>query len=203
MPKSEVSKNSGSSASTCHTGHRQRMRERFKKVGLDGFAIHEILEMLLFPAISRINTNPIAHRLLNTYGTLENVLRHAVEEDPKSFAGQAYLAQVEAALLTEMQQIPRPDPLTNAQIYTLAVFYLRRYPDQILFLHCSDNGILQEVKLILPTEEALREQIQLSGGHCHVAALQGTFSLKPLREEIVSEQTKLLLLAHNWSATWL
>lgn len=201
MSQSKVSK--APSTSNCHAGHRQRKREQFEQSGLDGFAIHEILEMLLYPAIRRINTNPIAHKLLDTYGTLENLLRHAVEEKPKSFAGQAYLATVETALLTEMQQIPRPDPLTSAQIYTLAVFYLRRYPDQILFLHCSDAGVLQEAKLILPTEEALREQIQLSGGHCHIAAVQDTFSLESLREGIVSEQTKLLLLAHDWSAVWL
>lgn len=203
MPQSKVSKASSSSASTCHTGHRQRMRERFEQVGLSGFAIHEILEMLLFPAISRINTNPIAHKLLGIYGTLENLLRHAVEDEPKSFSGQAYLAEVETALLTEMQQIPRPDPLTRSQIHVLAVFYLRRYPDRILFLNCSDTGVLQEIKLLLPTEEALREQIQLSGGLYHIAALQDTFSVHQLRDEIVSKKINLLSLKNDWSTAWM
>lgn len=31
-----------------HAGHRQRVKERFLKEGLDAFAPHEILEMLLF-----------------------------------------------------------------------------------------------------------------------------------------------------------
>lgn len=203
MPQSKGPKVLNPSASNCHAGHRQRMRERFAQNGLNGFAMHEILEMLLFPAIRRINTNPIAHKLLNTYGTLENLLRHAVEEKPESFAGQAYLAEVETALLSEMQQISRPDPLTESQIYVLATFYLRRYPDQVLFLCCSDAGILQEVKFCMPTEEALHEQIRLSGGHCHIAALRDTFSLEPLRNRMAWEQTKLLSLIDDWSAVWL
>ena len=57
-----------------HDGHRQRMRERFLREGLDGFQEHEILEMLLFYCIPRQNTNELAHTLLERFGSLVNVM---------------------------------------------------------------------------------------------------------------------------------
>ena len=61
-------------------GHRQRMRERMMKEGLDGFADHEILELLLFQYIPRKDTNKIAHNLLDKFGGLVNVLNAAPEQ---------------------------------------------------------------------------------------------------------------------------
>lgn len=57
-----------------HEGHRQRMRERFGKQGLDGFAPHEVLELMLFFAIPQKNVNPLAHQLLEKFGSLHAVL---------------------------------------------------------------------------------------------------------------------------------
>ena len=63
-----------------HAGHRQRMKERFLRNGLEGFADHEVLELLLFYAIPRQNTNPLAHRLLEYFGSLHGVMDASVEE---------------------------------------------------------------------------------------------------------------------------
>lgn len=63
-----------------HAGHRQRMRERFLTNGLEGFADHEVLELILFYAIPRQNTNPLAHHLLDTFGSLHAVLEAPVAE---------------------------------------------------------------------------------------------------------------------------
>ena len=63
-----------------HAGHRDRLRKRFQAEGLGGFAPHEILELLLTYAIPRIDVNPLAHRLLNHFGSLEAVLEASVEE---------------------------------------------------------------------------------------------------------------------------
>lgn len=57
-----------------HEGHRKRMRERFRKDGLTGFAAHEVLELLLFYARARGDVNPLAHRLLEVFGSLRGVL---------------------------------------------------------------------------------------------------------------------------------
>lgn len=63
-----------------HSGHRQRMRERYLKQGLDGFAPHEILELLLFYAIPQKNVNPLAHQLINRFGSLYGVLNASPQQ---------------------------------------------------------------------------------------------------------------------------
>ncbi|MBR6569937.1 MAG: DNA repair protein RadC [Clostridia bacterium] len=63
-----------------HAGHRQRMRERFVSQGLDGFAPHEVLELILMYAIPQKNVNPLAHRLLEHFGSLHAVLEADAEE---------------------------------------------------------------------------------------------------------------------------
>ena len=63
-----------------HDGHRKKMRARFLETGLDAFADHEALELLLYYAIPRKDTNGIAHELMNRYGTMEAVLSAPVED---------------------------------------------------------------------------------------------------------------------------
>jgi len=63
-----------------HRNHRQRKKEQFRVHGLDAFADHEALELLLYYALPRVDTNPIAHRLLAQFGTLEKVFSATAEE---------------------------------------------------------------------------------------------------------------------------
>lgn len=63
-----------------HKNHRARLRGRYQSEGLDGFEDHMILELLLFQAIPRVDTNPIGHRLLERFGSPENVFSATVEE---------------------------------------------------------------------------------------------------------------------------
>ena len=63
-----------------HAGHRQRMRDRFILQGLEGFAPHEIIELILMYAIPQKDVNPIAHRLIDRFGSLHAVLEADAEE---------------------------------------------------------------------------------------------------------------------------
>jgi len=63
-----------------HEGHRARMRQRFCQTELEGFADHEVLELLLFYAIPRRDVNPLAHLLLDTFGSLTNVLEASPQQ---------------------------------------------------------------------------------------------------------------------------
>lgn len=55
-----------------HDGHRKRLREKYV-TGKDSFKEHELLELLLSYAIPRKDTNPLAHALLDKFGSLQNV----------------------------------------------------------------------------------------------------------------------------------
>ncbi len=57
-----------------HAGHRDRLRQRFVNEGLTHFSDHQILELLLFYAIPRTDTNRTAHSLIAKFGSLSAVL---------------------------------------------------------------------------------------------------------------------------------
>ena len=63
-----------------HEGHRKRLRDRFAAAGLEAFAPHEILELLLTYAIPRRDTKPIAYALMTHFGSLHAVLQASVQD---------------------------------------------------------------------------------------------------------------------------
>lgn len=63
-----------------HDGHRQRMRNRFLETGFDGFEQHQILEMLLFYACPRKDTNEIAHMLIKKFKSISGVFDASLDE---------------------------------------------------------------------------------------------------------------------------
>lgn len=63
-----------------HKGHRERMRKKLIQSGFDGFTNHEILELLLFYSRPRIDTNAIAHRLIDKYKTISGVCNADIED---------------------------------------------------------------------------------------------------------------------------
>lgn len=63
-----------------HDGHRGRLRGKFLENGLSGFDDITTLELVLFYSVPRQDTNPIAHRLLDRFGSLSGVLNASQEE---------------------------------------------------------------------------------------------------------------------------
>ena len=61
-------------------GHRQRLIKKALDHGVDVLYDHEILEIYLYAIYKRVDTNPIAHALLDTFGSLQNVCAAPVSE---------------------------------------------------------------------------------------------------------------------------
>ncbi len=57
-----------------HAGHRDRMKKRYITKGFRDFEPHELIEILLYFGVPQRNTNPLAHTLLNTFGSVNAVL---------------------------------------------------------------------------------------------------------------------------------
>lgn len=57
-----------------HEGHRARLKQRFEAEGLDSFQPHEALELLLFQPVARRDVNPLAHELIDRFGSLSGAL---------------------------------------------------------------------------------------------------------------------------------
>lgn len=61
-------------AKSSYVGHRERLRQKLIRHGLDAFLPHEVLELLLTYAIPRKDTKPLAWALLKKFGSLAGVL---------------------------------------------------------------------------------------------------------------------------------
>lgn len=57
-----------------HLGHRERLRDRFAKGGADAMPDYELLELVLFRAVARQDTKPLAKALIAKFGTFGDVL---------------------------------------------------------------------------------------------------------------------------------
>ena len=73
--------NSGETDAKPHYwGHRGRVRERVLKAGVEPLADYELLELLLFYSIERMDTKPLAKKLLERFGTLGDVFAAEPEQ---------------------------------------------------------------------------------------------------------------------------
>lgn len=93
-----------------HDGHREKMRRRFLTGGLEVFADHEALELLLYFAIPRRDTNETAHLLMERYGSLSAVLT-APAEDLQTVPG---IGESGAVLLRLVPQLYRKARMSEA-----------------------------------------------------------------------------------------
>ena len=86
-----------------HSGHRNRLRQSFINNNYDSLNDHQLLELLLFYALPRVDTNVIAHRLLNTFGSLSGIL-NAKLDHLKNVEGIGENAAVLLKLLPELMR---------------------------------------------------------------------------------------------------
>ena len=127
-----------------HEGHRSRLKNRFLEEGLDGFEDHQILELLLFYAIPRRDTNELAHSLIKKYGSLSGVF----EADPQDLATTPGLGDNSTVLLSLIPSLariylkdrwglrPTLSSAAKAGEYILALFAGRVY--EAFFVICLD-----------------------------------------------------------------
>ena len=96
-----------------HEGHRERMRNKYVNKGIEVFEQHEILEMLLFYAIPRKNTNDIAHRLLEACGSLSAVFDAPI--DILMQQGLSYNAAVLLHMIPDLSKAYQSDKFDNEE----------------------------------------------------------------------------------------
>jgi len=128
-----------------HTGHRKRLKKKFIENGLDVFEPHQALELYLFYAIPRKDTNPIAHELMKKYGSLSAVF----EADPDDIQKTTGIGRNSALLLSLIPSLSRryfkdrwgKKPLLSnsrdAGEYAVSLMAGRTY--EVFYLICLDT----------------------------------------------------------------
>ena len=154
-PGADPAEDSDSGSPIGAAGHRARMRQRLLRAGPKALADHEMLEMVLFLALPRCDTKPIARVLLRRFGSFGGVIgappADLLAVDGIGEAGAAALKLVHAGAARLLKQ-----PLTEAPLLTSwdrVTDYLRAEMAnepveqfRILFLDARNRLIADEVQ---------------------------------------------------------
>ncbi len=170
-----------------HTGHRERMWDRYMQAGLDSFAEHEVLELLLMQILPRVDVNPLAHRLIARFGSLNGVL---------------------GAPTGELETVEGVGPKTARFLHLfpdLYRAYARSQEQKTTVLDTLDKvGTYLQALYIGETEEKLYMLVLDNGMRlcdCHLLA-EGTVnqvsvSKRKIIEHVIRDHASCVILAHN------
>jgi len=127
-----------------HDGHRARKKAQFLEHGLETFSDHEALELLLYYAIPRGDVNPVAHALLERFGSLDAVLS-ATAWELQSVAGVgehcAALLSLVLPLARRAQTVSSRDPAILADTAQAGRFFRKLFfgmREERLYMACID-----------------------------------------------------------------
>lgn len=142
-------------ATPSHTGHRHRLRERFRKGGHEPLPDYELLELVLFRAIPRRDTKELAKALIDRFGSFAEVINapeHRLREVKyvgESVVTELKLIRAAAVRLIKAQIIERPVLSSWSEVldYIKAVqAYEHREQFRILFLDKKNRLLGDEVQ---------------------------------------------------------
>lgn len=136
-------------------GHRERLRKRYIKSGLEGFNDYEVLELLLTYSIARKDVKPIAKKLIEKFGTIDDIAKSDVksllEVDGIGEGSAVFLKLIgDIALTLYREKIEDKDILTIKSKNSLLSYlrgeigYSPREEFKILFLDSSNKLIASE-----------------------------------------------------------
>ena len=168
-------------------GHRGRLKARFLTDGLDNFNEINALELLLFYTIPRCDTNPIAHRLLDRFGSFSGVLdadyNELIEVDGVSEHTATYLKLLpEAARYYQSNKIMQRKEL--ATLYDIGEFFVRKYV-----------GVTKETvyMLLLDNKRCIISVEKVHEGSVSSAAV----SVRKMAELALRKRAASVVIAHN------
>lgn len=137
-----------------YMGHRERLRDRFKKTSGEGLADYELLELLLFRVIPRRDVKPLAKDLLKRFDGLSGVLaapiQRLTEVDGISEAAALELKILQAAFeFTGRENAKRKDVISS---WTSLLDYCKRAMRheaheqfRVLYLDCRNQLLADEI----------------------------------------------------------
>lgn len=171
-----------------HDDHRQRIYNRFLREGLEGFEEHNAMEFLLFLVRARGDTNPLAHELIDRFGSVAGVLDAPIEE------------------LRKVPGIGGTSAVTLKFIPQMCAYYLesRQKHKKIVMRDIETTSEVFLPKFMARTTEALymalvndrRELIRLSlisEGNSNATA----FPIDKIVKEMTYQGVSGVILAHN------
>lgn len=174
------------SGAQLHKNHRKRMIDKYMSGGRDSMPDHELLEILLFSSLKRVNTNPLAHALIKRFGSLAAVFDADIEEllkvDGIGFSS-AFLIK-EIPYLWSRYELSLKNGIIFDSMEKIGEYFVSLY-----------KGATREAVylMMLDNSNKLIECRLLSQGSVDSAEL----SARKITEAALSRNSSRLVLAHN------
>ena len=170
-----------------HEGHRQRVKTRYLTEGLDAFEDHQVLEMLLFFCIPMKDTNELAHKMLQEFGSLPGLF----EADSNDICKHCGVSENTAILVSLIPSLARR-------------YFKGKWGDKPVISSSSKAGEYAVTLFAGRTYEAFFAICLDSQNRVNYAALvhEGTINEAPVYPRLIVEaalrhQASSLILAHN------
>ena len=150
----ETAKKSNDDEAPHYSGHRDRLRARFLKSGIDALQDYEILELILFSAIPRRDVKPLAKDLIKNFGSFQGVM-HASPEALQSFGlsenTAAVIKIIQASAFHLMKSEVIKQPILNSWSKLLdyiqaTMAHEKREHFRLLFLNKKNELIADEIQ---------------------------------------------------------
>ncbi len=173
-------------ANDTHRDHRARMRKRFLDHGLDNFADHEVLELLLYYGLSRGDVNPLAHALMEDFNSLAGVLEASTEDLCKVSGGGENIATL-LHLMPSLFQRYQLSKVSEKQYDTsqklaeyLVKYYIDKPREQVVMI-LLDNSC--RIIRVCPIDEGSPSSVRLD--------------VRKMMECVLKYNAASVVLAHN------
>lgn len=170
-----------------HSHHRERLRKRAREEGLSSFEPHEALELLLFYAIPRVNTNEIAHALLDRFGSFAAVL----DADYSQLVEVPGMGENSATFLTLLPEFfmlygrdrlgSRPQLNTRAKAGEYCLHLFAQNGNEAFWVLCLDTH-----------KRLLHSKLLFSGTPSETPIL-----VRKIAEYVLQQRASSVLLCHN------
>jgi len=170
-----------------HQNHRQRMRDRAVREGFSSFADHELLEVLLYQSIPRVDTNPIAHALLKEFGTIKGVMDASVD-DLCRVKGMGEKSAISFKLTVELMRRYEISTMKKTRTFT-KMWQISEYLHPIFY----GLGVEHLYMMMFNNGMELIECVKLSEGSVNATDV----SIRKITELVITRRCSAVLLAHN------
>ncbi|MEJ6463389.1 RadC family protein [Fusobacterium polymorphum] len=175
-------------------GHRERIKEKFLKNGIDGFAEYEILELLLTYCIPRKDTKPIAKELLNKFKSLDNIFK-ADFDKLSAIDGLGKNSIVFLKLIGDLPSIIYKDELKNKKLVDKETLKISNKDVLLKYLR-NKIGYEEIEKFYVLYLSSSNEVIEFEENSVGTLDRSSVYP-REIYKKIINLNAKSVILAHN------
>ncbi len=172
-----------------HKNHRKRVRERFKKDNdLDSFEEHQVLELLLFYAIPRRDTNELAHKMINEFGSLYNLMN----ANPDEIEKRCKVSEQTSVLITMIPHICRKFLLSkiNSENIVINSFSIaKNYLEALL----AGKPFESFYMMCLDMNKRLKKVVKISDGNSNSSPIY----MEKVVGDAILYKSSFVIIGHN------